>query len=189
MEIFKNYLFKRAGLKNILIWGSAFLFFNIIVFPVLGNRIDPAGEYNMLDLFFGYSMGEAFSLLEGIGEGGRAAHLYATAFADMIYPFIYSIFLSLLLAQMIKKILSTGSYYSYFVIFPFFIMVFDFIENSAIITMILSFPDITETMAEVGSIAGIAKWCSTGLVIILVIIIAISILIKKITLGKRINTD
>jgi hypothetical protein len=185
MGNFKNYFYKKAGLKAVIIWGAVFLFFNIIVFPVLGNQIDPAGEYNILDLFFGYSMKEAFSVLEGIGEDGRSAHLYATAVADMIYPVIYSVFLSLLIAVLIKKLLSTESCFSYFVFSPFIIMLFDFIENSAIISMLISFPDITETMAKAGSIAGIAKWCSTGFVIIIVIIMVISILTGKITGIKK----
>lgn len=181
MESLKKYFFKRAGLRYLILWGSVFLIFNIIVFPFFKNLMNTSAQQYMLDLFFGYSREDAFLFLDRIGEDGRSVHLIATLAADMIYPFVYTIFLSFLLSLMLKKLSITEGFLSYLIFLPFVIMAFDFIENSAIAVMLVSFPEITEAMVKAGSFAGMAKWCSTGFVLIVVLVLSVILLTKKIS--------
>lgn len=180
MGSLKNYFYKKTALKYLLLWGSVFVVFNIIVFPFFKNLMNTSAQQYMLDLFFGYSREEAFLFLDGIGEDGRSVHLIATFAADMIYPVVYTIFLSFLLSFLLKKLSITEGFFSYLIFLPFVIMAFDFIENSAIIAMLVSFPEITEAMVKAGSFAGIAKWCSTGFVLIVVLMLCLTLLTKKI---------
>lgn len=180
MENLKNYLFKKADAKHLLICGILFIMFNIVIFPYLQNRIDPTGQHSMLDLLFGYSIHEAYYILDAIGEEGRLAHLIATSAADMIYPPVYALFLSLIIAVMMKKLKLTDGILSFLVFFPFLIMAFDFMENSAIIIMLSSFPYLPEWAVMTGSYAGMAKWVSTAIVILIILIPGVRIFINKI---------
>lgn len=184
MKNLKDYFLEKTGGKRIMIWGLAFVVFNSLVFPVMGSRVDPSGVYKVFDLFFGYSMPEAVSLLQGIGEKGRTAHFFTTAVADIIYPVIYTFLLSMLIALLIKKLLLSESIYSYFILSPFCVMAFDYLENLSIIIMLASFPDISESMVKTGSFAGIAKWCCTGFVITGIIFLAALLLLRKFLRNK-----
>jgi len=180
MERLKHYLYKKADAKHLLIFGILFIIFNILIFPYLQNRIDPTGQYPMLDLLFGYSMQKACFILEGIGEEGRSAYLFTTSAADMIYPLVYALLLSLIIAWMLKKLMTDQGVMSYLIFIPFLIMVFDFIENSAIIIMLVSFPSLSERAVFSGSYAGMAKWVSTGIVIFIIVISGVRIIKRKI---------
>ncbi len=180
MERLKNILYRKADSKYLIICGTVFIIFNIFIFPYLQSRIDPTGQYPMLDLLFGYSLNEAYTILDAIGEEGRTVHLFATSAADMIYPPVYALFLSLIIAWIMKKLMFTDGILSYLVFFPFLIMAFDFMENSAIIVMLVSFPHLTERAVLMGSCAGMAKWVSIGIVILIILIPGIRILIRKI---------
>ncbi len=180
MESLKKYLYKIADAKHLLICGIIFIIFNIFIFPYLQNRIDPTGQHPMLDLLFGYSLNEAYYILDAIGREGRSAHLFATSAADMFYPVVYALLLSIIIALMMKKLMFTDGILSYIIFFPFLIMAFDFIENSAIIVMVSSFPHLPEGAVLLGSYAGMAKWVSTGIVILIILISGIMILKRKI---------
>jgi len=180
MDSLKNYLYKKADAKHLLICGILFIIFNILIFPYLQKRIDSTGQYPMLDLLFGYSMERACLILEGIGEEGRSAYLFTTSAADMLYPLVYALLLSLIIAWMLKKLMLEQGVMSYLIFLPFLIMVFDFIENSAIIIMLVSFPYLSERAVLMGSYAGMAKWVSTGIVLLVIAVTGSRIFIRKI---------
>ena len=179
MESLKNFLYKKADAKHLLICGILFIIFNILIFPYLQNRIDPTGEHPMLDLLFGYSMQKALFILDAIGEEGRSAYLITTSAADMLYPLVYALLLSFIISWMLKKLMLEDGILTYLVFLPFLIMIFDFLENSAIIMMLVSFPYLSERTVFFGSYAGMAKWVSTGIVLLVIALAWVTISIRK----------
>lgn len=179
MDRLKDFLYKKADLKHLFFSGAVFTIFNILIFPFLQRRIDPSGEHPMLDLLFGYSQEEAYYILDAIGEEGRSAYFFTTSIADMLYPIVYSLFLSIIIILILKKMMIADGLLSYLAFSPFLIMIFDFIENSAIIIMLSSFPQLTEWAVMTGSYAGMAKWVSTAAVLVIIVFLLIRIFTRK----------
>ena len=68
----------------------------------------------LLDMMpVGYNPEYIITLLDTLGEKGREVYLYNQIPVDMIYPFLFGISYSLLIAYFLKKINKLNSYYFY----------------------------------------------------------------------------
>jgi hypothetical protein len=115
-----------------------------------------------LDLEFYYTAEEAYSRLSGFSEEIRESYRMGLMVTDMIYPIVYSLLFSFIIFRLWKN--------EKLALLPFMILLFDFIENISIITMLVFFP---EKIIFWGTLAGIStslKWLFSVLTLIFVFI-------------------
>lgn len=105
----------------------------------------------------GYSYEYAVSLLEELGPEGRSVYLYRQLPVDFIYPGLFAISYSLLLALIFRKGYASDSKILYFVVIPLFGGLFDYLENICIIQMIRSYPTVPHGLVNVSSTFTILK--------------------------------
>ncbi|MDP4173598.1 MAG: hypothetical protein Q8933_06495 [Bacteroidota bacterium] len=103
------------------------------------------------DLQFFNSGADIYNTLLNFGFDGRRAYEHILL-ADIIYPVIYGIFYSILLTLILKKAFPSNSFIWGFNILPLVATFFDYVENAAIIQMIIAFPG---KLRNIGSIPGI----------------------------------
>lgn len=153
--------------KSILILFVIFIGFNIY-FSNAAKELNELAqqEVKILDLSFGYSFDDIKLFFEQIGSEGRL--LYAKiSKVDMIYPIAYGLFLMSLISFFAKN----NSKLLLLNLFPFTIIILDFVENISIQKMLTHFPNIGAEMVSFTSVITQSKWIFVGLSIFSVFIL------------------
>ena len=130
----------------------------------------------------GYSYTYAAELLEKLGNEGREYYLYRQIPADMIYPGLFAICYSMMIAYFLMKTGKLNTKLKYLSYLPIAAGLFDYLENICIIIMLKSFPDLSQGTVTAGNIFSVSKSVSTTIsftVIIVLLIITIVLKIKR----------
>jgi tetrahydromethanopterin S-methyltransferase subunit B len=175
---FSNFFIQRASWKVILIFVILFILFNVLIFPYVINRFGLQGQ-PMLDFLFGFTPDQAFSVIGGYGEEGRAGVLWISGLVDMIYPFVFGGLLVFLISIQLKKQFNTTSPWLKLNLLPLIAVGTDFIENTGIIVMLNAFPNRADGFAVMSACSGMVKWVFVGLSIGVSLLLFIRILITK----------
>ena len=145
-----------------------------------------ANGMNLLDMMpTGYDYTYVNELFSALGDNGRETYLTNQIPVDMIYPLLFGLTYSFLLAYFLKKINKLKTPFIYLCLLPIIAGIADYFENIGIITMLNSYPDITETIVNTTSTFSVIKSSSTSLFFIVIIIILILFLKSLIKKNKR----
>jgi hypothetical protein len=139
-----NSFLKNSQNKVLAILGVLILVFNLWLLPLGTEGKIP------LDLKFGYDKEEVLRVLEEIGEDTLPKYRFGLLVTDMIYPFVYGGFLSLLLLRVWGK--------RWILMLPVFVMLLDIDENLSILTLVDTFPQLSDSDVERASLLTSAKW-------------------------------
>lgn len=162
-----NVLKKRATkgyilslLAIMIVIGGGFSYFGQYLNTQANTQVEP------LDLRLGYSYEEAMGFFELIGEEGRRNYFMVELLLDSVYPLVYSLFLCLLLIALLqaRALRFEGQLYM-FCFLPFLIALVDYIENTAILFSIASYPDSSASLLFLASLATQIKWLLLTLVL------------------------
>lgn len=157
---------KNASGKSILFLFGMLLLFKLVLFP---NFFLKGQNVKLLDLQFAYTPQEAYQLIENYGETVRKSYIIGELTIDLIYPIIYSLLLSFIIFFIYK--------HQKIALFPFLILITDYLENFGIVTLLYNYPQKLIIVAWITSFFSTLKW----------ILILSSILIVIIGLIKKIN--
>ncbi len=171
---------KSTG-KNVILF---FIPAMIVYVSMLSYTIPVVEEYSNGKKLFdlspgGYSYEYAIELLSILGENGRELYLYNQLPLDFLYPGLFAISCGLLLSWSLKKIREPGSRMFYLCLIPAAAGMFDYAENILIVSMIVSFPDISRVLVEISSWATIAKSVLTMLFFMVLTVVGISCFASK----------
>jgi hypothetical protein len=97
---------------------------------------------------------------------------------DMIYPLLFGLTYSLLLAYFLNKLNKLKPPLIYLCLLPIIAGVSDYLENIWFIRMLKSYPDLTETLVNTSNTFSVIKSTSTSIFFIVFIIILILFGIK-----------
>lgn len=171
---------KNATGKKVL---SLFILTNVVYLFMLMVTIPKTMRFSngmkLLDMLpTGYNQDYVNKLFKTLGENGREIYLTNQIPVDMIYPLLFGLSYSLLLAYFLKKLNKLKSSFKYLYLFPIIAGIADYMENIGIITMLNNYPDLTETIVNTTNIFSIIKSTSTSIFFIALIIILIIFGIK-----------
>ena len=135
---------------------------------------------NLFDLSpTGYSFEYAIKLLDTLGSEGRELYLYRQLPLDFIYPGLFAVSCSLLLSWLFLKTQRTNSKLFYFCYIPIAAGLFDYLENILLVSILASYPNVSEESISLASAMTIAKSALTTVFFVLLIIGVILNLKKK----------
>lgn len=160
--------------RNVLFFLTLFIGFNALVFPYFKGKFDPTNTVVPLDLRMGFTKEEAFQMLDSIGKEGRSTYYFTETLVDSVYPFVYTLFSIFTIGFLISKVFPKNHNLFKINILPIVAMIFDFCENFGIVSMLRSFPEISESMVQFTSVSNILKWTFAGIQIVLMIVLLIS---------------
>lgn len=144
-----------------------------------------SGGLKILDMMpMGYDFAYVKSLFDALGEEGRNAYLYRQIPLDLLFPSLMGITFTLILAYLLRYINKLESKWFYLALLPLFAGLFDYCENLGVITMILSYPDISDGMVLTSCIFSILKSSISTLFYSALIILLVVAGIKKLKLVK-----
>lgn len=151
---------------------------NIIYFIMLLYTIPQVSAYapgmNLFDLSpSGYTFDYAIKLLDTLGSHGRELYLYRQLPLDFIYPGLFAASYSLLLSWLFLKTQQTDSKLFYFCYIPIAAGLFDYLENISIVSILVSYPNVSEVSISLTSAITMTKSVLTTALFMLLIIAVI----------------
>ncbi len=134
--------------------------------------MDFSNGMKLLDMMpLGYNAEYISTLFDTLGEEGRAIYLYNQIPIDMVYPFLFGISSCLVIAYFLRKINKLDTPFFYLCLIPIIAGVSDYFENFGIITMLISFPNLSETSINTTNTFTIIKSMTTSLYFVSLIIV------------------
>jgi hypothetical protein len=170
IQNFSEFLYQKANNKNIVITAMAYLLLGLLIMPKLMPLIELNSGLKILDIRFGYSTKAVLDFFEKIGPIGRSNYFKFTATADMAYPLVYGIFLSLFISFLFEKAYRKTYEFRMLNLIPLLIVVADYVENFSIIILLNKFPNISENLVQIASNATLIKWGAVLFSILIVFI-------------------
>ena len=144
-----------------------------------------SGGMKLLDMMpMGYDIEYVKSLFETLGEKGRDVYLSRQIPVDMIYPFLFGISYSLLIAFFLKKIDKLNSVLFFLCWLPVIAGIADYLENFGIILMLNSYPNTASNSVILTNLFTLIKSMITTLYFIALITVMIAAGVKYIKVIK-----
>lgn len=113
------------------------------------------GGTGMLDMLFGYSVSQVYSMLEIIGNAGQQIYI-ELLYLDFAFMIFYTLFQSFIITALIKKA-RLNDYFKILNILPFLRSILDIIENFFILKILFHYPLKMITLVNISSIITISK--------------------------------
>jgi hypothetical protein len=148
-----------------------FILFTVLVLPGQSSREDdPAGEVGSPDLSFYYSADDLYRMAEAYGEMGRVEYIRVRFTFDLIWPLVYTFFLTTAISWVFARAFSEGSKWQLANLVPVLGMLFDYLENIATSLVMWRYPTHTPVVDWLATIFTSVKWILIGTSIILLVI-------------------
>ncbi len=148
---------RYASWRNVLILLGCFLVINVFLMLSLGGN----PNLKPLDLEFGYNAARAYELLAAYNESERSVYLLIELTLDIIYPIIYSLFLSFVLFLLFANYRLAK--------LPLFLILIELLENTAIVVLLSNYPNPHPTIANVAGVLTALKWLLALICLVLVV--------------------
>ncbi len=119
--------------------------------------------------FTGYTYPEVLVYLRAIGKPGIDIYLHQLMPLDLIFPLSYSLFLALFLHALhefsyFRTTISQAMWQ-----IPFYVAVFDYVENLGIWGMLVQFPHLNPDLSTITSLITLSKWFFMSLTLLAII--------------------
>ena len=175
-KVLEKYATGKKVLSLFILTNVVFLFMLMVTIP---KTMEFSNGMKLLDMLpTGYNLDYVNKLFSTLGENGREIYLTNQIPVDMIYPLLFGLTYTLLLAYFLKKLNKLKSPFTYLCLLPIIAGIADYFENIGIITMLNSSPNLTEITVNTTSTFSVIKSTSTTLFFIALIVILIIVGIK-----------
>lgn len=156
---------KLATVKNIILFFSLSLLVNLVFAGFSGDF-----EYGIPDTFIHYSANDFYALMGKYTHEEIGIYLRGILLLDLIYPVFYSLFLALFIFALSRKTLLS--------LLPFGVLIFDYLENLSVFTLIMFLPTRNNILATFAGYFTLIKWFLAGLCLIIVLVLSVRYLLK-----------
>lgn len=174
-----------VGSRILILFFLTGLIYTLMLTVTIPMVMSHSGGLKILDMMpTGYDYTYVKSLLDALGEEGRNIYLYRQIPLDLLFPSLMGITFCLIFAYLLRYLNKLDSKWYYLVFFPLFAGLFDYCENFGFITMLLSYPDIPESLVVISNIFSILKSSVSTLFYTTLLILLIIVGAKKL---KRVN--
>lgn len=130
------------------------------------NRL--AGEsIGPIDLTIGFNPGHTLQMVADYGPEARAYYARVELTIDLIYPLVYSLLFAVILTLLFRK--KAYKPFAAVTLLPLVSLLFDYLENWAIVGLLTTYPDQSFALAVLCEGAKLIKWLSFGLVIVFIL--------------------
>ncbi|MCY7356838.1 MAG: hypothetical protein LH609_05100 [Rudanella sp.] len=119
-----------------------------------------------IDLTFGFNPNRTRQMVANYGPEARAYYTRTELTTDLIYPIVYSFLLAVVLTMLFRN--KPYKPFAWVMLLPFASLIFDYLENATIVTMLQTYPDESIGVAVLCELFKLAKWFSFGLTIVFI---------------------
>lgn len=175
MQTLIQLLSRISNWKTLLIFLALYLFFSGYILRNAELKINEfAGkEVGVIDLTFGFNPQKTLDLVAAYGDAGRAYYAKIEMTADLIYPWVYAFLFGIILTMIYRN-----KALNWVAILPFIDLIFDYLENVTIISLLSNYPQQSMTMATLCELFKLIKWMIVVVMVVLIVYGSINNLLK-----------
>jgi hypothetical protein len=178
IRLLERHLSGKKVLGLFLLTNSVYLF--MLAFTIPTTMAFSKGM-KLLDIMpMGYDLNYVKELFSSLGEKGRETYLTTQLPLDMVYPLLFGLSYSLLIAYFLNKLNKLNAPYVFLCILPILGGVADYVENLGIMIMLNSYPDLTWGLVRITALFSIIKSSSSSLFFIALLLVLIAFGFKTI---------
>jgi hypothetical protein len=154
-----NWLYRVSTGLIALISLVIFILFITLILPDQSSKLEMRiGSAGSPDTSFIYSATELYHFAEVYGETGREAYVRARFSFDLIWPLVYTLFLSTSISWVLSRAFTPGSMWKRVNLVPILGLVFDYLENLSTSLVMLRYPDRTAVVDILAPVFTLIKW-------------------------------
>lgn len=140
-----------------------FLLFSALVLPQQATKAEQeTGSADSPDMSFFYSAGDLYRMAESYGEAGRQAYIRARFTFDLVWPLVYTLFLTTSIGWVFGKAFGPDSRWQLANLIPLLGALFDYLENLSTSLVMLRYPEQTAVVDALAPVFTAAKWLLLG---------------------------
>jgi hypothetical protein len=140
-----------------------FALFTALVLPGQAADADPGREaVGSPDLSLFYTPGELYRMAEAYGEAGRAAYIRARFSFDLVWPLLYTFFLTTAISWLFGRAFPPGSRWRYANLAPVIAILLDYLENISTSLVMYRYPATSGLVASLAPFFTLFKWIFVG---------------------------
>lgn len=174
-----------SGKKVAILFVLTNLIYAFMLLVTIPKTVAYSGGMKLLDMMpQGYNSEYVNELFRKLGTEGRHVYLFNQIPVDMVYPLLFAITYSLLIAYFLKKLDKLNTSYFFLCLIPIIAGLADYIENIGIVTMLNNYPDLSVVHISTTNIFSLTKSISTTLFFIVLIVIITLVGIKWLKLKR-----
>ncbi len=182
-NLIKNNIGGKKIIALLIITNSLYVLMLAVTIPTVMHF---SGGMKILDMMpLGYDPGYVNTLLNALGEKGRQAYLYNQIPVDLFFPFFSGITYCLLIAFFLNKLGKLNGNYFIFCFVPLFAGLFDYCENTGIISMLRSYPGNSILLSQITNVFSVLKSSFTTFYLSILIILLIIIGMNKFLVKRK----
>jgi hypothetical protein len=142
---------------------AVFLLFSALVLPGQSAVSETnAGDAGSPDTSLYYSADDLYHMAEMYGEQGRAAYVRARYTFDVIWPVVYTVFLSTAISWVYGRAFAPSSRWQRANLAPVLGALFDYLENLAASVVMVRYPNRTPVIDTLAPVFTLVKWVFVG---------------------------
>jgi len=145
----------------------------VMVMAILTQTLvyDVYGDVTMPDTRFTYTLTEITDVFNTLGQAGLNSWVWAHML-DFVFPLTYMFAMSFGINLELRRLPSKWSMSRFLVLFPLLGGIFDYVENTLVLTQIAAYPNLSGVVIATASAVTMLKWAflMAGFVIIFVLI-------------------
>jgi hypothetical protein len=138
---------------------AVFLLFSALVLPGQAARAETdTGSAGSPDTSFYYSADDLYRMAEAYGKQGREAYVRTRFTFDVIWPLVYTMFLSTAISWVYIRAFASDSRWQRANLAPVLGALFDYLENVSTSLVMLRYPDRTPGVDILAPVFTSVKW-------------------------------
>lgn len=153
---------------SFLLWIVTLILINGKPFGLAGLQ-EITGGPTILDMTLTTSPEQVYAVLDALGDAGREFYLTHIVPLDLVFPFTYALFLSVLISWTLSHWHGEKSPWLFLNLAPIIACVADYCENAGVITLLLTYPAHLDPVAMYTSVMYLIKFVFTAISYITVI--------------------
>jgi hypothetical protein len=180
MKALSNYFYRVSSARNLVISLIVFVAFSILVLPEQStDSATYASNVGSPDLSFFYSPEDLYRMAEAYGVEGREEYIKARFTFDLIWPVVYTAFLTMFISWLFGRSIPTYSGFRTVNLIPIFGMLFDYLENISTSIVMWRFPEKMIAIAVIAPVFTLLKWILISIAFLLLVVGGISVLLRR----------
>ena len=162
-----------------------FLFFTATVLPNQNSSSEAlTSAEGSPDLSFFYTPAKLYAMADAFGEEGRRDYIIARFTFDVVWPIVYTAFLTITLSWLSAHAFAASSRWRWCNLLPVCGALFDYLENITASLVMARYPLRTPGVDVLASLATPVKWMLLGVSFGLLVAMGIKALINAVKVKK-----
>lgn len=172
-------IFRWATWRNVLVLWGILVAFNLLVMGPAYRRIETfSGGVRAIDFLIVYRPEKVYDMIAAYGPAGRRYYATIALTLDTLFPLLLALSFDLTLARVYRRGFSRAGVLHRALLVPVAAMIADLLENAAITTMLLSYPQRLRAAALLASSFSTVKWTAVAAESLLLVIGLVAWLVR-----------